>query len=125
MEVLENAKINTILISTRQLKKYTGLQPLIQLHLRVSPTRSSSKNRSSSSTVPFFLKKFSLPILREEILGETRLGNPGRATTASGIFGHLGAKTNCARHSRKVIFSFNLREIGHQRWQSSSERREA
>ena len=75
---------------------HPGLQPLIPLHTRVSPIRSSIKNRSSSSRALVF--QSSPLIWQEEIPGERRHGTRGEATTASGILGHLGAKTNGARH---------------------------
>ena len=63
---------------------------------------SFSTYRSSSMALSLSLNHL-LPIWREEIRDETRLGNRGGgATTASGILGHLAAKTTGARHSRKV-----------------------
>ena len=48
LDVLQSAKNYTIPNSTQQ---DTGWQPLIPLHLRVSPIRSSNKNRSSRGLV--------------------------------------------------------------------------
>ena len=89
MDVRETAKTHTILTSTHQFKKDTTLQPLIPLHFLVSPIRSSSKNRSSSTVL---VLNHTFLIWWEEIPGE------------SGIFGRLGAKTCGARHHRKVVF---------------------
>ena len=117
MEVLHIAEILTVLNSPQRFKKDTELQSQIPVHVRVSPIRSSSENRSSSSTT--------LAILQEVMLGERRPGNRGGATTASGIPGHLAAKTNVARHWRKVIlnFPFDRKGIGHKRLATVSDRR--
>ena len=46
-------------------------------------------------------------ILREEICGESGLGNRGGATTASGILGPLGARKNGARYSQSYLLNFS------------------
>ena len=88
--------------------------------LNTSESHRSHQQQGSRFESPFL-------IWLGENLSETRLGIHGcGATTASGIVGHLGARTTGARHCRKVILIFLsnlLKWTGHQRWQSSSDRR--
>ena len=57
MEVLYIAEILTVLNSPQRFKKDTELQSQIPVNVRVSPIRSSSENRSSSSTTLAILQE--------------------------------------------------------------------
>ena len=93
MKVPEKANIQTILNSTQQFRRYTGLQPPIFLHFRVSQIHSSSKKRSSTSKA--LALNHLLLFQREEIPGESILGNRGGGDS-SGMLCHLGA-SHCKR----------------------------